>query len=135
MNRAARRARRSQTISNVPKGWAWERREVTDQWRAAFPSCARIRDFYINCTYTVQRYVIATQWGEVTHLVIRRHDERPVHSWTDMQRIKDDIAGPGATAVEVYPPDCEVVDQVNNYHLWVLPCSLPFGLHFPGGGM
>lgn len=49
-------------------------------------------------------------------------------TWPEMQRIKDEIAGPSATAVEVYPPAAEVVDQADMYHLWVLPGRLPFSL-------
>ena len=45
-----------------------------------------------------------------------------------MQRIKDEIAGQDATAVEVYPPHSEIVDQADMYHLWVLPEPLPFSL-------
>lgn len=51
-------------------------------------------------------------------------------TWPEMQRIKDEIAGPDATAVEVYPPQAEIVDQADMYHLWVLPAPLPFSL-FP----
>ena len=46
------------------------------------------------------------------------------------ERIKDEIAGPDATAVEVYPPQAEIVDDADMYHLWVLPAPLPFSL-FP----
>lgn len=49
-------------------------------------------------------------------------------SWPEMQRIKDEIAGQDATAVEVYPPHSEIVDQADMYHLWVLPEPLPFSL-------
>lgn len=51
-------------------------------------------------------------------------------TWPEMQRIKDEIAGPEATAVEVYPPQAEIVDHADMYHLWVLPAPLPFSL-FP----
>ncbi len=51
-------------------------------------------------------------------------------TWPEMQRIKDEIAGPEATAVEVYPPQAEIVDDADMYHLWVLPAPLPFSL-FP----
>lgn len=53
-------------------------------------------------------------------------EERP--SWWEAQRIKNELAGPDATAVEVYPPQREVVDDANAYHLWVLPQALPFSL-------
>ena len=49
-------------------------------------------------------------------------------TWPEMQRIKDDLAGPGATAVEVYPPRDEIVDQANMYHIWIVPGPLPFSL-------
>ena len=52
--------------------------------------------------------------------------ERP--SWHEMQRIKDDLAGSAATAVEVYPPKQEIVDGADMFHIWVLPQPLPFGL-------
>ncbi len=46
-----------------------------------------------------------------------------------MQRIKDEIAGYDATAIEVYPPKSEVVDEADMFHIWVLRGKLPFGLH------
>lgn len=49
-------------------------------------------------------------------------------SWWEAQRIKDELAGEGATAVEIYPPRNEVVDEADMYHLWVLPKGLDFGL-------
>lgn len=50
-------------------------------------------------------------------------------TWPEMQRIKDEIAGPDATAIEVYPPKADVVDEADMFHLWVLRGKLPFGLH------
>jgi len=50
-------------------------------------------------------------------------------SWTEMQRIKTEIAGAGATAIEVYPPEDEVVDGADMFHIWVVPGPLPFSLH------
>jgi hypothetical protein len=64
------------------------------------------------------------------HIVIRRHDGAPVHSWTDFQRIKNELYGKERQAIEVYPPESELVDARNLYHLWVLPegVTLPFTL-------
>lgn len=50
-------------------------------------------------------------------------------TWPEMQRIKDEIAGEDATAIEVYPPKSQVVDEADMFHLWVLRGKLPFGLH------
>jgi hypothetical protein len=52
-------------------------------------------------------------------------------TWWEMQRIKDDLAGKEATAVEVYPPHDEIVDGADMFHIWVLPYRLPFGLSTP----
>lgn len=49
-------------------------------------------------------------------------------TWWEMQRIKNEIAGESATAVEVYPPGAEVVDGADMFHIWVLPAPLPFSL-------
>ncbi len=63
----------------------------------------------------------------VRHLAVTSLSmERP--SWWEMQRIKNEIAGEASTAVEVYPPQNEVVDGANMFHIWVLPAGLPFGL-------
>ncbi len=54
-------------------------------------------------------------------------------SWHEMQRIKNEIAGEDATAIEVYPPQDQVVDEADMFHIWVLRGKLPFGLHrMPG---
>lgn len=45
-----------------------------------------------------------------------------------MQRIKNDLAGEDATAIEVYPPQADVIDQADMFHIWVLRGKLPFGL-------
>lgn len=55
-------------------------------------------------------------------------------SWHEMQRIKDEIACPGATAIEIYPPAAEVVDEADMFHLWVLDGPLPFTIFGPGDG-
>jgi hypothetical protein len=49
-------------------------------------------------------------------------------TWYELQRIKDDLFGPEKTAVEIYPPQQEIVDGSDMFHLWVLPDALPFGL-------
>lgn len=46
-------------------------------------------------------------------------------TWHEMQRIKNEIAGTEATAVEVYPPAAEMVDGADMFHIWIVP-ALPF---------
>jgi hypothetical protein len=63
----------------------------------------------------------------VTHLAVASlTEERP--TWWEMQRIKCELAGPDATAVEVYPPAAEVVDGADMFHIWVIPGGLSFSL-------
>lgn len=63
----------------------------------------------------------------VRHLAITSlSGDRP--TWHEMQRIKNEIAGHDMTAIEVYPPHNEVVDDADMFHIWVLAESLPFGL-------
>jgi len=49
-------------------------------------------------------------------------------TWWEGQRLKNELCGEDRTAVEVYPPQGEVVDGADMYHLWVLPGALPFSL-------
>lgn len=55
-------------------------------------------------------------------------------SWREMQRIKDDLAGQDATAVEVYPPRNQIVDEADMFHIWILPQPLTFSLSSPSRG-
>lgn len=52
-------------------------------------------------------------------LVVSRQDKTPIRSWRLLQDIKNEIVGVDRTAIEVYPPECEVTDTGNLYHLWV----------------
>jgi hypothetical protein len=51
-------------------------------------------------------------------------------TWAEKQKIKDEIFGLDATAIEVFPARANLVDAANMYHLWVLPAghALPFGI-------
>lgn len=71
--------------------------------------------------------VLERDVGTAIHLAVSSLSERRP-TWYEMQRIKDEIAGPEATAVEVYPPASELVDGAEMFHIWVLPEALPFSL-------
>ncbi|MDJ0631065.1 MAG: hypothetical protein QNJ44_22600 [Rhodobacter sp.] len=71
--------------------------------------------------------VLVRDVGSAIHLAISSlSNDRP--SWPEMQRIKNELAGEGSTAVEVYPPQSELVDGADMYHIWVLFGPLPFSL-------
>lgn len=88
---------------------------------------------YHNKIFAVLCRVVQTSWGEVTHAAIRNVSETDI-AWRDMQRIKNDLFGEDAVALEVFPPTWDLVDEANMYHLWVLPdgFTLPFTLSSAG---
>ena len=84
-----------------------------------------VRAAHRNVVFAVLERPIA---GGVKHLAISSlSGVRP--TWWEAQRIKSELAGADATAVEVYPPQSEIVDGADMFHLWVLPEALPFSLY------
>jgi hypothetical protein len=95
-------------------GWVREIDEVyVDE---AYQYCVMIRE-------------VDTPWGKVQHAAIRNTPSTDI-PWAEKQRIKDEIFGKEATAIEVFPSETELVDEANMYHLWVLPegFTLPFSI-------
>ncbi|MEN9924062.1 MAG: hypothetical protein RL268_188 [Pseudomonadota bacterium] len=88
-----------------------------------------IRLAHANDLYAVMERPVETRWGTVRHLAIRTASnlEPP---WRDKQRIKDELFGQDAVAVEVMPPAGELIDEADMYHMWVLPegFEMPFTL-------
>ena len=84
-------------------------------------------------TYTAQVVVSYTPLGPVNHLKIRRHDGGTNRlTWDELMVIKNEMLGEDACAIELFPRDCDVVNEANIRHLWELPEGvLPegFGLH------
>lgn len=80
-------------------------------------------------SYTAQVCHALSPIGTIPHLKIRRHDGRAGISWDVLQRIKNDMVGPDMLAIEMFPPDDQVVNDANIRHLWIVPQDLlPFGL-------
>jgi hypothetical protein len=91
---------------------------VGSGWAADFTTAHRNRVFCV---------LDRTLENGVRHFAVRSLSSiRP--TWPEMQHIKDTLAGHEATAVEVYPPAAEVVDEADMYHIWVLPAPLLFSL-------
>lgn len=83
-------------------------------------------------------YVVTRRYHEphdpegpmLCYLSIRRQDRQPCRDWRDFQRIKNQLAGPEWTGVEIYPAESVKVDGANQYHLWVFDIqSLGFGFN------
>lgn len=87
---------------------------------------------YVNALYQVNvaRAPVGNDWPPMLWLSIKRRDRRPLHDWRHLQRIKNAIVGPEHEAVELYPAESRMVDEANQYHLWVLEdptARFPFG--------
>jgi hypothetical protein len=65
----------------------------------------------------------------VLQLSIKRRDRSPVRRWRDLQRIKNECAGPLTEGCELFPSESRLVDTSNQFHIWCLPA----GLRFPFG--
>lgn len=83
-----------------------------------------------NGIYTVHvRYMDERGMNGAVHLSIRHNERKAIRDWRHFQRIKNEFVGTERTAVEVYPPESQLQDEANQYHLWVLPIgvTMPFG--------
>ncbi len=73
-------------------------------------------------TYSAQVVVTYTPIGPVNHLKVRRHDGRTNRlTWDELMMIKNDMLGEDVFTVEIFPRDCDVVNEANMRHLWELP--------------
>ncbi len=87
------------------------------------------KKLYDNGTYLVS---VNDKLEEVFHLSIKRKDKESIHDWRELQQIKNLIIGEEYVGLEVYPRESEVVDTVNQYHIWVFKDKniiLPFGFN------
>lgn len=69
------------------------------------------------------------------HLRIQRHDGKPITaSWSELQQIIHEMAGPNSSFVEVYPAEHRVVDEANIRHFWEVTDEQLLGLGLTLGG-
>lgn len=63
------------------------------------------------------------------HISFKRHDRKMIREWRHIQAIKNEIAGAERTGIELFPPESNLMDTSNEYHLFVLPegVEMPFG--------
>tara|TARA_Y100000114_G_scaffold126458_1_gene122861 strand:- start:7661 stop:8089 length:429 start_codon:yes stop_codon:yes gene_type:complete len=66
---------------------------------------------------------------EITWLSIKRNDRNPIHDWRDLQSIKNQVTNREFDAIEIYPRESRLVDEANQFHLWVFTGGdfLPIG--------
>lgn len=132
--RNRRRLSRKNGSRLIRMGWN-DFEDITQESKERLPHLVGNKHFperaWKNNIYIVQTQRHFLSDGTVAlKAMIRRNDEKPVHSWRDMQRIKNEIFGEEFTAIEVYPKQSRLVDVANIYWLWILPMDydLPFEL-------
>jgi hypothetical protein len=72
------------------------------------------------------QYVVSQSYYQggdalIPHLIVNRRDGAGGTTWDELQAVKNIAFGPDVTCIEVYPPQHEVVNEMNIRHLWVLP--------------
>lgn len=72
--------------------------------------------------YTIQILEVYTpKWGFTRHMKVKRSDGKSGISWDILQQLKNEYLGPDVMAVEIFPPEHEVVNDLNMRHLWEIP--------------
>ena len=135
------RSRQHDTALRDPKSAI--RQRPSDRWMPMERACdhdgrhsvvvaGMTHRLYKNDRYTVHLRQIPAEGGRppMLELSIRRNDRMPVTDWRDVQRIKNDLAGPECEAVQVFPAESRLVDTSNQYYLYVLPPGLGFSFGF-----
>lgn len=77
-----------------------------------------VQRMYHNNRYTV---IVKEMDAGFTWLSIRHNNRKPIRDWRHFQRIKNELTDPEREAVEIYPAESRLVDEANQYHLWVFP--------------
>lgn len=61
-----------------------------------------------------------TTKGAAIRAMIKKHDGNPIPGhWSEIQKIKNEIFGKEAVAVEFYPKESELVNEKNIYWIWI----------------
>jgi hypothetical protein len=120
MNREMRRASIKNGKSLMKKGWN-EFEDIMDE--VLFRNIHKphgLTKAYRNNFYVVQIFSNVERKGEFyTKVMIRRNDESPIHSWSDMFRIKNELLGEEIEAVTFLPKKSELIDEANLYWFFI----------------
>ena len=84
-----------------------------------------------NARYRVIVQEEESGWGRATVLSIRRQDNTPIMDWRDLQWIKNQVLGPEAECVQLFPAESRLCDTANQFYLFHFPerneGRFPFG--------
>lgn len=77
--------------------------------------------YWQNRFYTVVKKRLQETEEGALHLSIRHNQRKAIRDWRHFQRIKNELAGPEREAIEIFPPESNLIDTANQYHLFVYP--------------
>jgi hypothetical protein len=88
-------------------------------------------ELWQNDRYTV--IVERAEEGWPTQLSIRRNDRAAEpFPWRHLQRIKNELAGEDAEAIELFPAESRLLDTANQRWLWCFPPGYTVPIGFAG---
>lgn len=129
MTQRLTRAERRRLMRKEGRSSTWEKQPSPKESGAkGIDWFSQLDKAWRNDKYAVMARTINTAWGVVDHVCIRNITGTDI-TWKEKQKIKNELWGPEYTAIEVFPPESELVDAANMYHLWIFKgYKLPFGL-------
>jgi hypothetical protein len=119
MRRAAQKYHRKEVFKSISSGQWGEWEDITLEAImkiAHMPEKHRLLNFEKNNIYSAQ----VIQYSDKKLLGIRRHDQSTDIPWSHKQRIKNEIFGHDVQAIEIYPPEGDLIDGANMYWLWIM---------------
>jgi hypothetical protein len=81
---------------------------------------------FLNSRYQVAVYPVEhppNGMPPFVHVSLKRLDNIAITDFRDVQRIKSELIGPESYAFQVFPPESELVDTANQYHIY---CLVPY---------
>lgn len=127
--RSGNPARRS-----APRELAWTSFKRIDRIATGETVWMNSRYYVIVALRTGSVEWIGEEGSHDAHLSFRRVDRQPgPFGWRDLQRLKSELCGSEAEAVELFPAESRLIDGSNQRHLWVWregnPDAPRFGWH------
>lgn len=105
---------------------------ITDKMRSENPILEHCHSIYANSRYQADLYSVTSPLGAFMQVAVRSHADVWPITWDDLQRVRLELFGESATAIEIYPPNrYEWKPTVNVRVLWVCPTDWvpPIGIH------
>ena len=113
MTRKMRRVKRAMARREERKNGYDEFIDATENYKKTYPDyCKRSRfvSCYQNSIYVVRIYAYDETFVQVA---INRFDDEEIRRWDTIQKIKNDVFGKEAWALEIYPKESELQNVAN----------------------